>query len=871
VTGQRARHSGRLLDPAPHRPRPAKLRCPAAARHFVRRSRLVRLLDDVDAPLMLVVAPAGAGKTSLVAGWAAEGSMPTAWLSLDESDRDGVQFWTDVVAALDAVAPGVCRRVPSAFRGPGAGVEAIDELLADLAAESPARSVLVIDDFHVVDQDDVALASVGRFVGGLPPWLHVVLMSRRVPSLPVDRMRSRGQLGEIGFAELRFSTAEASELMHHLAPSLTDDRIDAAVARADGWAASLQLAALAARSAEARAVPVATSAVDDLLVQDYLFHEVLAAEAPELLEVLAAASVVPRINAGLAQALTDRDDAGELLRVAEQRGLFVTRRGTSGWFDLHALVRSALLADLGSRAPARPAELHALAAQWFEDNGEVVVAIDQWLLADRPRDALRLLAANIAPLYDHGLEATTRRAIAAIPAHVGAGDFAAMADYAWSHLFVDRRRFIELVEQLMSWVERTAPPDAVRGQATLLQADAALLGGRFVEFGGLARRGLVELGDDCWEDHLGRLAWNGVARAIALAERWDDTAREIEDIEFVVTRDAERRLAFEGTRALGHALAGHPVDAIRVAAGARRAAEVSKMTILRAELGVAEGLAHREVGDRSRAIAELGVLAAEPTGTMLYCQVLASVELAHAHLDGGQLAAAEDAFTEVANRIEVESFGPGGRDWLSRAGTQLALAGHDPAGASTWAEQVTDPFWGPISRARVHLALADRSEALAMVNRSEPRCARHHVVRHLLLARSVPDREAATKHATAAVEIACEHGLMQTVASEGEEAVDLVERAAWHAPPEWLERLRRAVAEALPIPELDRVALVEPLSAREKAVLQFLPSRLTIPEIAAELYVSHNTLKFHLRTIYRKLAVNSRAEAVDAARKLRAV
>ena len=127
------------------------------------------------------------------------------------------------------------------------------------------------------------------------------------------------------------------------------------------------------------------------------------------------------------------------------------------------------------------------------------------------------------------------------------------------------------------------------------------------------------------------------------------------------------------------------------------------------------------------------------------------------------------------------------------------------------------------------------------------------------------------RHATAAVELASEYGLMQTVASEGEEAVELVERAAWHAPPEWLERVRRAVAETSPISGLDRVTLVEPLSAREKAVLQFLPSRLTIPEIASELYVSHNTLKFHLRTIYRKLAVNSRAEAVDAARKLRAV
>jgi LuxR family maltose regulon positive regulatory protein len=292
------------------------------------------------------------------------------------------------------------------------------------------------------------------------------------------------------------------------------------------------------------------------------------------------------------------------------------------------------------------------------------------------------------------------------------------------------------------------------------------------------------------------------------------------------------------------------------------------MTILRTELAVAEALAHREVGDRSRAIAGLGVVAAEPADTMLYCQVLAAVEVVHARLDAGQLDAATEAFREVAARIEVESFGPDGREWLSRAGTRLAVAGNDPAGAQAWAERVDDPFWGPVSWARVHLAVGDRTEALAMLDRAEPRCTRHHVVRHLLQARSVADRDAALRHATAAVELAIAHGLLQTVASEGEEAIEYVERAAWHATPEWLERLRRAAAEASPIPDFDRITLVEPLTSRERAVLQFLPSRLTIPEIASELYVSHNTLKFHLRTIYRKLAVSSRDEAVEAARKL---
>jgi LuxR family maltose regulon positive regulatory protein len=444
-----------------------------------------------------------------------------------------------------------------------------------------------------------------------------------------------------------------------------------------------------------------------------------------------------------------------------------------------------------------------------------------------------------------------------------------MIDYAWCHLFVDRRLFIDLVGKLTARMEGSAPDARVRGQVAFLQSVAALWGGRFTEVGTLARRCVAELGDGCWEDHLGRHAWNIVARAIAVAERWDDAAREVEDLELVVTRSAERRLAFEGVRALGHALAGRPLDAIRVASGVRRAAEVSEITALRAELALAEGLAHSELGDRSRAIAQLGVLAAGPSGPMLYCQVLAAIELVQAHLHGGELHSAEEAFREVAERIEVDCFGSEGRDWLSRTGTRLALARNDPAGARGWAEQVKDPFWRPISCARVHLALAERTEALAMLDQAEPRCVRHQVVWHLLQARSVCDRDAAVKDAAAAVELATAHGLMQTVAAEGEEIIELIERAAWEAPPAWLDRLRRAVAaEASPISELDRVTLVEPLTSRERAVLRFLPSRLTIPEIAAELYLSHNTLKFHLRTIYRKLEVNSRAEAVEAARRL---
>jgi LuxR family maltose regulon positive regulatory protein len=261
-------------------------------------------------------------------------------------------------------------------------------------------------------------------------------------------------------------------------------------------------------------------------------------------------------------------------------------------------------------------------------------------------------------------------------------------------------------------------------------------------------------------------------------------------------------------------------------------------------------------------------LAEAPAETMLFCRILAMVTLVHAHLDSGDVGAAQQVFEQAEALIEEESFGVEGRRWLALAGTVLALAAGDHDGANRWAAQVDDPFWSPISDARVHLAAADRAAAGADLQAAEPRCIRHEVVLALLKARAADDRDTALKHAARAVELASANGLLQTIAAEGAETLDLVEHVAWRAPAEWCDRLRRAAAEAYRPSDAGCVELVEPLTERERDVLRFLPSRLTVREIADELYVSVNTVKFHLRVIYRKLGVSSRAEAAAAARKM---
>jgi LuxR family maltose regulon positive regulatory protein len=218
--------------------------------------------------------------------------------------------------------------------------------------------------------------------------------------------------------------------------------------------------------------------------------------------------------------------------------------------------------------------------------------------------------------------------------------------------------------------------------------------------------------------------------------------------------------------------------------------------------------------------------------------------------------------------------GVGARTWAARCAAELAFVSGDDETAERWTAKIDDAFWQPVGRARSLLARLDHEAALAALDDAVPRCSRHDVVLALHRAMATRAHEEALKHAIAAVETAVEFGMVRTVVAQGPTAVELVERCAWRAPVGWLDRVRRAAVAAGTVEVASRGAQAErrvprePLTERERDVLRFLPSRLTLPEIANELYISMNTLKFHLKVIYRKLGVASRADAAEAARQM---
>ena len=330
-----------------------KLYMPGPRPGQVPRPRLLARLDEgLARGLVLVCAPAGYGKTVLLADWARRGGQPVAWLSLDAGDNDPARFWRHAVAALDRARPGIGERVapllgppaPSSFQG------LVTALINELAAD---EALLVLDDYHVIGSPQVH-ESLAFLVEHRPAGICVVLASRSDPPLALARLRARGQLAEMRVAELRFTPAEAAELLQHAASALPDASVAALAARTEGWAAGLQLAALSLRGHDDAAAFVAAFTGSHRYVLDYLAEEVLEGQDEQLRTFLLETSVLERLSGPLCDAVTGREGSQALLEQAERAGLFlIPLDEVRGWWRYHHLFADLLRARLQARA-ARP-------------------------------------------------------------------------------------------------------------------------------------------------------------------------------------------------------------------------------------------------------------------------------------------------------------------------------------------------------------------------------------------------------------------------------------------------------------------------------------------------------------------------------------
>src|SRR5215468_8790551 len=301
-----------------------KFHVPGPPPGFVPRQRLVEALGDgLARGRVLVCAPAGSGKTALLADWCRGGGRPVAWLGLDAGDSDPARFWRYAVAALDRVRPGLAGRVGPPPPGSSDGL--VTALINELAADpGPDEVLLVLDDYHLVDSEPVH-ESVAFLLENPPPGLRVVISGRADPPLPLARLRARGQLAELRAADLRFTGEEAAALLGEAAgPGLPEAAVAALVTRTEGWAAGLQLAGLSLRGHADAAGFAAAFGGSHRFVLDYLADEVLDGQAGPVRAFLLETSVLERLSGELCDAVTGRPGSQAMLADIERAGLFLT-------------------------------------------------------------------------------------------------------------------------------------------------------------------------------------------------------------------------------------------------------------------------------------------------------------------------------------------------------------------------------------------------------------------------------------------------------------------------------------------------------------------------------------------------------------------
>ena len=899
-----------------------KLYLPRLQPGFLARPRLTDGLDEgLARGLLLVCAPAGFGKTALLAGWARQGRRPVAWLSLDQGDNDPARFWRHVIAALDRMRPGTAEQLspllgppsPPAFEG------LVTALINELAGQPGAgEMLLILDDYHLIDAQPVH-ASLGFLLEHRPAALRLVLASRADPPLGLARLRGRGQLAELRAAELRFTVEEAAALLRQAAgPALPEAAVAALAARTEGWVAGLQLASLSLRQHSDVAGFVATFSGSHRYVLDYLTEEVLEHQPDEVRSFLLETSVLERLSGALCDAVTGRAGSQAMLEQVERANLFlVPLDEVRGWWRYHQLFADLLRARLLEHQPGQAAQLHRKAAAWYEERGLADDAVRHAVAAGEMIWAARLIERHFDAVYNlHGEAATIQRWLSAMPADlVRSRPRLLLAQVA----LAEASGRVEAVEGLLDDADRALArtadepfePSAGRAASMLVNVPATIalhrcylaqLRGDAEGTVAFASRALAESGEGEW------LVRSTAQGFLAVAEWLRGRLTE-----------AERAFVsgIAGWRAAGQHTATawgcYQLGQVQRAQGRLDAAVRTCQQALEATAGPgptplpAAGPAYVGLGEVAYQRNELDTALRHVTEGIALCRRFVYTAALATGL--ATLAWIRQATGDPAGALEAmgeaELAAPGPASLLNPVPAQrarLLLAQGDIAAAAAWTKQRglgagDEPSYPQepehLVLVRVLLAhgrpgqaseLLERLHALATAQQRAG--SRIEVQALLALALAGSGEEASAVAALAqALTLACPEGYVRVFADEGAPMAALLGRLIA------AQRTQQTAADGIPLAYLGRVArafglgtaptgprgragtavvagLFEPLSDRELEVLRLLAAGKPNQQIAEELVVALSTVKKHVTHILDKLGAANRTEATARAREL---
>jgi LuxR family transcriptional regulator, maltose regulon positive regulatory protein len=855
---------------------------PACPEWVIRRSRIEERVAA--APLTVVTGPAGAGKTTAVASWAAGARGPVAWVTLDRYDSQWDVFWTAVVAALG------CAGVEFRRALPAPGQTDNHAFLLRLAAELAAQErpvTLVLDDLQQISGHDLD-EGLQYLIRNTRPGLRVVICSRADPALSLHHYRLAGELTEIRAAELAFTAHEARLLMAQHGVTLLDGTLEQLTALNEGWAAGLRMAALSLQDEPDPELFVKQFAAEDGAIAGYLMEEVLNKQSPRYRDLLLKTSILERVNAGLAVEMTGDERAGDVLGALAHAHAFVEPAG-NGWYRFHSLFGEVLQLKLRFNHPHEVPDLHRRAARWYQAHQQLLEAVRQAAAADDWLFAARLVVDDLAvsALFEGTERDPLTECFRAMP-YPGSGPEPQPALVAAAVALADgqediARTALAVAEDSISAVPASQEATCQVALATLRLELARRTGDIAVaaDSAGQAEQHLRTLPEETRARHDVRmLAERGLL--LLWAGQPDEAAASLSDAHPDSAEHGPDCADYHGHLALAEAFRGRPHAAAQILEttcaprdGERlsSAAEVALAVIHLERHGLQETRNPFKRADAALRVRPDRLAAA-----------LACFAAARCRLAEGQAGTA----SELAARARLGWSPPG---WLDRRLTLLesraSAAAGDIASAVAAAERC-DPGGSLDAAAALAHARLDAGDPLAagIALGSGPaitgeipaaRCLEWWLA-EARLAFSTDDDARGRRSLLKAAKVGEREALRLSVDLEN----------AWMRPllrgdPQLAEACRHLPAAApaasgppaggrVPAPRngADPV-IVEELSAREREVLKLLAGMLTTAEVAGELYISVNTVKSHLKSIYRKLAARHRGEAVRRAQQLRMI
>jgi LuxR family transcriptional regulator, maltose regulon positive regulatory protein len=586
-----------------------KFHPPAGRRAHVPRPALVARLASAPAgQLSVVSAPAGWGKTTLLADWYAseQGKRRIAWLSLDGDDNDPVRFLAYMVEALRRAAPELGEAAEAVLRAPGSTFLEVmlPALVNELEALPGSPVALVLEDYHVVVNREIHEA-IAYLVERLPRTLALVLVTRSDPPLPLARLRARGELTEVRADELRFSPAETEMLLNEVLDlGLDESQVARLHERTEGWAAGLYLAALSLRGRPDASAFIAAFAGDDRHVVDYLAVEVLDNQPGDVRAFLAHTSILDRLSGPLCDAVVEGSRSARKLEEMERSNLFVVPLDNRRrWYRYHRLFATLLSRELEDTEPDLVPTLHSRAAAWYEAEGSVADVIHHLLAAGNVNRARELIARHWTESFNQGRLETVSRWLDELPRTALLADPQLCAARAW--ILLDRGE----VDEAGRWIGLAAEADepAAEHSVAILRAVHKFKAGDVSAAHSAARAGLAL---DWSSDLFGATVANCLAgitsfllgRAEAAVSTLEDAARLAETAE-----NQLGRMYALGWLALVHAEAGERPEAeVRSAAATLLADDPARSEHFVAMIGeLARGRALADRGELGAAQAAL--------------------------------------------------------------------------------------------------------------------------------------------------------------------------------------------------------------------------------------------------------------------------